>query len=313
MIDKAIYTIKNIKELRKEIKEFIDYTPENAEKLLNGWVKLKNPPPNFFKAFWLEMQEQSVWEEEETKKFQEKLLNENKINIIQMLLGFQVFELEEFYYTSLKTSNLKMLEALIQEDKFFLTPTKAEEIYFYCYSSKNPAFFYQAEKLLRDNDIYFENSNLYSIPVSRILSLILDSEQFEYIDYFKQITQVELKTMSLERFYSFWESSLRHGEFYDMKPLTQCQFIDFTIQNQTKYKAEDVVETYITSGFRREQKDSVVKTFALLVDNKIIDLNFIKDKMNFKHKEELLMMYEKYQLEQTVIDTEKSSTKKLKL
>jgi hypothetical protein len=317
-MDKKIYSKKNVNELKNELLEYIDYIPENAEKLIDGWLKLKNPPMAFFKAFWLAVYEEGLWGDEEEIAFRTKLVESNKFNVIDMMISFQLFEIEDFYYTSINSASMSTLNYLIHEEKFFLTPEKAADIYLHSFTTKNTEFFYQVQELFTQHTIFLEDPEpISNYNIEKILTLILESGQSEYVKYIDQKFNLNLEEVVLINFFGPWEKHLRNGLFFKLDTENQVNFINLVAQVEKRYKKEDIIETYVSNAIRQDKINVAIEVFYELNQGNMFDAEFFREKVVFMEKKEFLNSYdiyaEKRLLDEKLTQDNKPSTKKLKV
>jgi hypothetical protein len=311
MINK-IYTNTDIQALTKEITKTIGKNAQVGIDLLFNWLELDNPPPQFFKAWINSLYGKSLVNGSVLDELKEKIVQKEKFDIIKMMINFEMYTMSDFFLSAMNNQKLEVLEYLINEKDLFIRPNIKTELYINCYKVSSPEFFYQAEKLLDDN--YINLKQRKNRPVHNfeyILGAIIESGQFEYIDYFEKKHQIIFKNEGIKNYSDYWQGSLNQN-FLTLPIQTQCNFIQFFNELEREKSNKSIVKTYL--HFRTNENIKIMfQVLDKLIDNKMIKMSELKQ---IKGLDNVVALYEPHfeqqKLNTAIIEPNKKE-RKLKL
>lgn len=318
-MDKSFYQKVNTEEYTNEIEALINNKRQRIVEFVNDWLKFDMPPFDFIKAICNTTPEYSY---QFTHELVIEIIKQEKVELIAPLLTFQINSVTEFIHKAMQHHKLNILDYIINEDAFFISDNKKNEIYLSLWSEQDTHFVYQAEKLLSDNHLT-PSKNIFKSThyVERVISSIITSNQFEYVSFIEAKMSFKFEDKNLSNYDSAWENNLKNKSFYYINPKIQSDFLNLFMKMDKGRDPLKILRKYFILKNHNKAKpvdnEVFLEVFDNLIQMKALELEECQKYLDVCDYKNFFTDYEAYserkKLNQNIEEVAKSSDKKLKI
>lgn len=314
---KKIVKTHNIAKIRQCIKIQLENNTITSEVLLSDFLDYGLVSLNPLKALYTEGYEENCF----VKDVAKWVIENNQIALIPNLLINEMCPLMELVKTSLEAQNVKILNFLLNDDNFYLSPEKKLLIHIQAYLSKDNELIEQCEMALFKGDYEINDTIISHNGKISLLMNILLSTRIEHIAKINEKFNIDLMSFS-HILQTAYKDSLYKG-FLDNSGLEQERVLSFLMTLPSKPLVPDFIfTTYAASILGNNVEDKHNKfSYVLyqLIEKGLTSIEEFKEKTRIppEKKEEFLKYYqvycEKEILSQTLNEEKNASKIKLKL